>query len=121
MLQRPRQFPQPAERRFRRRAEPEPRRPALVQELLQRARGATGNGHLFLQRQAELFEQRQALGAEPGERIDECGQDVVARRREGETADRVKTKSRGLARVSGGKGTASRTVGLLNRIAAPAP
>src|SRR5712671_665640 len=35
---------------------------------------------------------------------------------EGETADRIKTKSRGLARVRGGKGTASRTVGLLGAI-----
>jgi integrase len=35
---------------------------------------------------------------------------------EGETADRIKTKARGLARVSGGKGTASRTVGLLGAI-----
>jgi integrase len=34
----------------------------------------------------------------------------------GETAGRIKTKSRGLARVSGGKGTASRTVGLLGAI-----
>ena len=35
---------------------------------------------------------------------------------EGETAGRVKTKARGLARVSGGKGTASRTVGLLGAV-----
>ena len=35
---------------------------------------------------------------------------------EGETAARVKTKKRGLARVRGGKGTASRTVGLLGAI-----
>lgn len=35
---------------------------------------------------------------------------------EGETAVRVKTKKRGLARVRGGKGTASRTVGLLGAI-----
>jgi integrase len=35
---------------------------------------------------------------------------------EGETASRVKTKKRGLARVQGGKGTASRTVGLLGAI-----
>jgi integrase len=35
---------------------------------------------------------------------------------EGETAARIKTKMRGLARVSGGKGTASRTVGLLGAI-----
>ena len=34
----------------------------------------------------------------------------------GKTAARVKTKKRGLARVSGGKGTASRTVGLLGSI-----
>jgi len=35
---------------------------------------------------------------------------------DGETADRIKTKARGLARVSGGKGTATRTVGLLGAI-----
>lgn len=35
---------------------------------------------------------------------------------EGETAAKVKTKARGLARVRGGKGTASRTVGLLGAI-----
>jgi integrase len=35
---------------------------------------------------------------------------------EGETAATVKTKARGLARVRGGKGTASRTVGLLGAI-----
>jgi integrase len=35
---------------------------------------------------------------------------------EGETAARVKTKKRGLARVRGGRGTASRTVGLLGAI-----
>jgi integrase len=35
---------------------------------------------------------------------------------EGETRMRVKTKPRGLARVTGGKGTASRTVGLLGAI-----
>jgi integrase len=35
---------------------------------------------------------------------------------EGETAARIKTKKRGLARVRGGKGTASRTVGLLGAI-----
>ena len=35
---------------------------------------------------------------------------------EGETAARIKTKKRGLARVKGGKGTASRTVGLLGAI-----
>src|SRR5207237_9937090 len=35
---------------------------------------------------------------------------------EGETAGKVKTKARGLARVRGGKGTASRTVGLLGAI-----
>jgi integrase len=35
---------------------------------------------------------------------------------EGETAARVKTKARGLARVRGGKGTATRTVGLLGAI-----
>ncbi|HEY3911069.1 MAG TPA: tyrosine-type recombinase/integrase [Stellaceae bacterium] len=35
---------------------------------------------------------------------------------EGETAATVKTKLRGLARVSGGKGTATRTVGLLGAI-----
>lgn len=35
---------------------------------------------------------------------------------EGETAARVKTKKRGVARVRGGKGTASRTVGLLGAI-----
>jgi integrase len=35
---------------------------------------------------------------------------------EGETAAKVKTKCRGLARVTGGKGTASRTVGLLGAI-----
>ncbi|MGH7092267.1 MAG: tyrosine-type recombinase/integrase [Stellaceae bacterium] len=35
---------------------------------------------------------------------------------EGETAARIKTKRRGLARVRGGKGTASRTVGLLGAI-----
>lgn len=35
---------------------------------------------------------------------------------QGKTAARVKTKKRGLARVSGGKGTASRTVGLLGAI-----
>jgi integrase len=35
---------------------------------------------------------------------------------EGETAGRTKTKPRGLARVRGGKGTASRTVGLLGAV-----
>jgi integrase len=35
---------------------------------------------------------------------------------EGDTAGKVKTKRRGLARVTGGKGTASRTVGLLGAI-----
>jgi integrase len=35
---------------------------------------------------------------------------------EGETAARIKTRKRGLARVRGGKGTASRTVGLLGAI-----
>ena len=35
---------------------------------------------------------------------------------EGETAAKVKTRKRGLARVTGGKGTASRTVGLLGAI-----
>jgi integrase len=35
---------------------------------------------------------------------------------EGETAARTKTKKRGLARVTGGKGTATRTVGLLGAI-----
>src|SRR5437588_7402006 len=35
---------------------------------------------------------------------------------EGETANRIRTGPRGLARVSGGKGTASRTVGLLGAI-----
>jgi integrase len=35
---------------------------------------------------------------------------------EGETAAKIKTKARGLARVRGGKGTASRTVGLLGAI-----
>jgi integrase len=35
---------------------------------------------------------------------------------EGDTAARVKTKARGLARVRGGKGTASRTVGLVGAI-----
>lgn len=35
---------------------------------------------------------------------------------EGETAARIKTRSRGLARVAGGKGTATRTVGLLGAI-----
>jgi integrase len=35
---------------------------------------------------------------------------------EGETAARIKTRKRGLARVRGGKGTASRTVGLLGSI-----
>jgi integrase len=35
---------------------------------------------------------------------------------EGETAAKVKTKPRGLARVKGGKGTASRTVGLVGAI-----
>jgi hypothetical protein len=35
---------------------------------------------------------------------------------EGETAARIKTKKRGLARVRGGQGTASRTVGLLGAI-----
>jgi integrase len=35
---------------------------------------------------------------------------------EGETAARIKTKKRGLARVRGGKGTAGRTVGLLGAI-----
>jgi integrase len=35
---------------------------------------------------------------------------------DGETAARIKTRKRGLARVQGGKGTASRTVGLLGAI-----
>ncbi len=35
---------------------------------------------------------------------------------EGETAARIKTRKRGLARVRGGRGTASRTVGLLGAI-----
>jgi integrase len=35
---------------------------------------------------------------------------------EGETATRIKTRKRGLARVRGGRGTASRTVGLLGAI-----
>src|SRR5260370_292231 len=35
---------------------------------------------------------------------------------EGKTAARIKTKKRGLARVRGGRGTASRTVGLLGAI-----
>jgi integrase len=35
---------------------------------------------------------------------------------EGETAARIKTKKRGLARVRGGKGTATRTMGLLGAI-----
>src|SRR5712691_4773716 len=35
---------------------------------------------------------------------------------EGETAAKIKTKKRGLARVRGGKGTATRTVGLLGAI-----
>jgi integrase len=35
---------------------------------------------------------------------------------EGETAAKIKTKARGLARVRGGRGTASRTVGLLGAI-----
>ena len=35
---------------------------------------------------------------------------------EGETAARIKTRKRGLARVRGGKGTATRTVGLLGAI-----
>jgi integrase len=35
---------------------------------------------------------------------------------EGETAARIRTKPRGLARVSGGKGTATRTVGLIGAI-----
>lgn len=35
---------------------------------------------------------------------------------QGETAARIKTKKRGLARVRGGKGTATRTVGLLGAI-----
>jgi hypothetical protein len=35
---------------------------------------------------------------------------------EGETAARIKTRKRGLARVRGGKGTATPTVGLLGAI-----
>ena len=44
--------------------------------------------------------------------IDGFMHDVAA----GKTANRIKTKSRGLANVRGGKGTASRTIGLLGGI-----
>jgi integrase len=55
---------------------------------------------------------RRTVGAVTREDIDAFMHDVAA----GKTASRTKTKPRGLARVRGGRGTATRTVGLLGAI-----
>ena len=55
---------------------------------------------------------RRTVGAVTREDIEAFMHDVAA----GKTASRTKTKPRGLARVRGGKGTATRTMGLLGSI-----
>jgi integrase len=55
---------------------------------------------------------RRTVGAVTREDVEAFMHDVAA----GKTASRTKTKPRGLARVRGGRGTATRTVGLLGAI-----
>jgi integrase len=55
---------------------------------------------------------RRTIAAVTREDIEAFIHDVA----EGKTASKIKTKARGLARVRGGRGTASRTVGLLGAI-----
>jgi integrase len=55
---------------------------------------------------------RRTVGAVTREDVETFMHDVAA----GKTASRTKTKPRGLARVRGGRGTATRTVGLLGAI-----
>jgi integrase len=55
---------------------------------------------------------RRTVGAVTREDVEAFMHDVAA----GKTASRTKTKPRGLARVRGGKGTATRTMGLLGAI-----
>ena len=54
---------------------------------------------------------RRTVSALTREDVEAFMHDVAA----GKTASRTKTKPRGLARVRGGRGTATRTIGLLGR------